>query len=141
MDAMHKTTVSFRIDDDKRQALDHIAKSLDRDRSAVINEAIGTYLDMQAWQQRHIEQALAETRQPGARFVEAWTGDKQRADKRRRLRERIDQCPYCNTQGFLELPSRGAASPSVRHCPHDPAQIERLMAGKAAVADERRRVL
>jgi predicted transcriptional regulator len=70
MDAMHKTTVSFRIDDDKRQALDHIAKSLDRDRSAVINEAIGTYLDMQAWQQRHIEQALAETRQPGARFVE-----------------------------------------------------------------------
>ena len=70
MDAMNKTTVSFRIDDDKRQALDHIAKSLDRDRSAVINEAIGTYLDMQAWQQRHIEQALAETRQPGARFVE-----------------------------------------------------------------------
>ena len=70
MDAMNKTTVSFRIDDDKRQALDHIAKSLDRDRSAVINEAIGRYLDMQAWQQRHIEQALAEARQPGARFVE-----------------------------------------------------------------------
>jgi predicted transcriptional regulator len=70
MDAMNKTTVSFRIDDDKRQALDHIAKSLDRDRSAVINEAIGTYLDMQVWQQRHIEQALAEARQPGARFVE-----------------------------------------------------------------------
>lgn len=75
------------------------------------------------------------------RFVEAWKGDKQRADKRRQVRERIDQCAYCNAQGFLELPSRGAASPSVSHCPHDPAQIERMMAGKAAVADERRRVL
>jgi predicted transcriptional regulator len=70
MDTMSKSTVTFRIDDDKRKALDTIAKNLERDRSAVINEAIGTYLDMQAWQQRHIEQALAEARQPRARFVE-----------------------------------------------------------------------
>ena len=70
MDTMSKSSVTFRIDDDKRQALDHIARSLERDRSAVINEAIGTYLDMQAWQERHIEQALAEARQPEARFVE-----------------------------------------------------------------------
>lgn len=70
MDAMSKTSLTFRLDTTKREALDQIAKSLERDRTAVLNEAIDAYLDTQAWQRRHIEQALAEARSPEARVVD-----------------------------------------------------------------------
>jgi predicted transcriptional regulator len=39
--------ISFRIEPNKVAELDSIAKSLDRDRSHVLNEAVESYLDQQ----------------------------------------------------------------------------------------------
>lgn len=39
--------ISFRIEPDKVAELDAIAKSLDRDRSHLLNEAVESYLDQQ----------------------------------------------------------------------------------------------
>ena len=57
---MSKTTVTFRIDEAKRQALDRLAEAMDRDRSYVLNEAVTAYLEAQAWQLRHIEEGLRQ---------------------------------------------------------------------------------
>jgi predicted transcriptional regulator len=59
-DLMSKETVSFRIEVEKRAALDEVAEILDRDRSAVINEAIDAYLELHHWQIEHIKQGLAD---------------------------------------------------------------------------------
>lgn len=40
--------------------MDELAAVLDRDRSAVINEAIDAYLDLHQWQVERIQRALAE---------------------------------------------------------------------------------
>jgi predicted transcriptional regulator len=40
--------------------VDELAAVLDRDRSAVINEAIDAYLDLHQWQVERIQRALAE---------------------------------------------------------------------------------
>jgi predicted transcriptional regulator len=55
---MTATTISFRTDLEKKEQLDKIAQSLDRDRSWVINEALSNYLDLQRWQQQQIEKGL-----------------------------------------------------------------------------------
>jgi predicted transcriptional regulator len=57
---MGKETISFQIESEKRAALDEVAAALERDRSAVINEALDAYLDLQDWQVEHIRRALAE---------------------------------------------------------------------------------
>jgi predicted transcriptional regulator len=57
---MSKETISFRIESDKRVAVDEVAAALDRDRSAIINEAIDAYLELHHWQVEHIRRALAE---------------------------------------------------------------------------------
>jgi predicted transcriptional regulator len=57
---MSKETVSFRIEVEKRAALDEVAEILERDRSAVINEAIEAYLELHHWQVEHIRRGLAE---------------------------------------------------------------------------------
>ncbi len=51
---MSKENVTFRLDAEKRNALDTIAAGLDRDRSYVINEAIALYLEMHQWQIQEI---------------------------------------------------------------------------------------
>jgi predicted transcriptional regulator len=55
-----KETISFRIEAAKRAAVDALAGALDRDRSAVINEAIDAYLELHHWQVEHIKRALTE---------------------------------------------------------------------------------
>jgi predicted transcriptional regulator len=55
-----RETVSFRIDPKKRMALDEIAEVLERDRSAVINEALDAYLELHHWQVEAIRRGLAE---------------------------------------------------------------------------------
>jgi predicted transcriptional regulator len=40
-------TISFRIAPEKVSQLDRLAKSMDRDRSYLLNEAVGNYLDEQ----------------------------------------------------------------------------------------------
>ncbi len=57
---MRRQTITFRLDDDKRKALDALASGLDRDRSYVINEAIRSYLEIYRWQVDHIRQGMRE---------------------------------------------------------------------------------
>lgn len=40
--------------------MDELAAALDRDRSAIINEAINAYLELHHWQVEHIKRALIE---------------------------------------------------------------------------------
>jgi predicted transcriptional regulator len=57
---MDKQTISFRLDTDKVEALDEVAKSLDRDRTYVLNEAVRNYLEVQQWQIEHIKAGLRQ---------------------------------------------------------------------------------
>jgi predicted transcriptional regulator len=59
-DAMTKETISFRIDRDKKTALDGVAAEIDRDRSYVINEAVDAYLEVRRWQLGHIREGLRQ---------------------------------------------------------------------------------
>jgi predicted transcriptional regulator len=60
---MDKQTVSFRLDEDKVEALDTLAEVLDRDRTYLLNEAVAAYLEVQRW---HIEQIERGIRQADA---------------------------------------------------------------------------
>jgi predicted transcriptional regulator len=52
-------SITFRTAQQKREALDRIAKNMDRDRSYILNEAIDYYLELHDWQLRQLEQGLA----------------------------------------------------------------------------------
>jgi RHH-type transcriptional regulator, rel operon repressor / antitoxin RelB len=52
--------VTFRIDDDKLEFLDQLAKSQDRDRSYIINQAVENYLEIKRWHHEQIRQAIAD---------------------------------------------------------------------------------
>jgi predicted transcriptional regulator len=55
-----KETISFRIEREKKTALDGTAAELDRDRSYVINEAVDAYLEVRRWQLEHIREGLRQ---------------------------------------------------------------------------------
>ncbi len=55
-----KSLISFRLDNKKKDALDSIAKSLDRDRSFVIDEAIKAYLELNDWMLMHIDEGIRD---------------------------------------------------------------------------------
>lgn len=57
---MTKATLSFRTDEDIRNRLDRLAEARRRDRSFLINEAIDQYLDLQDWQEKRIQEGIAE---------------------------------------------------------------------------------
>jgi RHH-type rel operon transcriptional repressor/antitoxin RelB len=57
---MSRETISFRLESEKREALDAVASALDRDRTYVINEAIEAYLDVHRWQMGHIREGLRQ---------------------------------------------------------------------------------
>lgn len=52
--------VTFRMDDDKLEFLDKLAKTMDRDRSHLIKEAVENYLDVKRWHIEQIEKAVAD---------------------------------------------------------------------------------
>ncbi|MDQ2949545.1 MAG: ribbon-helix-helix protein, CopG family [Acidobacteriota bacterium] len=52
--------LSFRTEELTRDELDQLAKTLDRNRNWVINEAIAGYLELYRWQIEEIDQGLAE---------------------------------------------------------------------------------
>ncbi len=60
MSANEKQVVSitFKTEQQKREALDQIAQDMDRDRSYILNEAINNYLDLYHWQVRQIEKGI-----------------------------------------------------------------------------------
>lgn len=57
---MGKSTITFRLETAKREALDTIAEINDRNRSYVLNEAIEAYLDIHEWQVEHIKKGLRQ---------------------------------------------------------------------------------
>ena len=57
---MPKTSITFRTDVARREALDVLAASQQRNRSFLINEALDHYLEVQRWQIEHIKKGLAE---------------------------------------------------------------------------------
>jgi len=57
---MEKQTISFRLESDKVDALDTLAKALDRDRTYLLNEAVSAYLDVQQWQLEHIKDSIKQ---------------------------------------------------------------------------------
>ena len=57
---MAQQTISFRLEDKKKNALDAIETALDRDRSYVLNEAIDAYLEVHLWQVAHIEEGIRQ---------------------------------------------------------------------------------
>lgn len=57
---MARENVTFRLDSEKRAALDAIAAGMDRDRSYVLNEAISLYLEMHRWQIQEIQKGIEE---------------------------------------------------------------------------------
>jgi predicted transcriptional regulator len=57
---MEKQTISFRLDSDKVDALDVLAKALDRDRTYLLNEAVAVYLDVQQWQLEHLKASIKQ---------------------------------------------------------------------------------
>ncbi len=56
---MSKETITFRIEAEKREALDAIAALMDRARSYVLNEAISAYLEVNQWQIEHIQEGIS----------------------------------------------------------------------------------
>jgi predicted transcriptional regulator len=52
--------LSFRTEEETREALDRVAAQMDRNRNWVINQAIQDYLNLQAWQSEQIEKGIAD---------------------------------------------------------------------------------
>lgn len=57
---MPRQTITFRLDKNKKEALDVIAAGLDRDRSYILNEAVTSYLEIYQWQIDHIKEGLRQ---------------------------------------------------------------------------------
>ena len=60
MSSIESSAVTLHLDTEKREALDSIARSMNRDRNAVIDEAIDTYLDLHRWQVAHVNEGLRQ---------------------------------------------------------------------------------
>jgi predicted transcriptional regulator len=63
-------------------ALDVLAKALDRDRTYLLNEAVAAYLDMQQWQLEHLKKSIQQA--DAGRFVKHQEVKKMAAGWRRR---------------------------------------------------------
>jgi len=59
---MTKQTITFRTESSKKSMLDDLASSLQKDRSAILNQAIDMMLDVYNWQNQHINQGLQEAK-------------------------------------------------------------------------------
>jgi predicted transcriptional regulator len=52
--------ITFRTEPEKRDELDQLAKSLDRDRSYLLNQAVEQYLELHRWQIEQVEKGIAD---------------------------------------------------------------------------------
>jgi predicted transcriptional regulator len=55
-----KETISFRIESERREKLDTLARQLETDRSTLIDDAIRVYLEFNAWFIKEVEKGLEE---------------------------------------------------------------------------------
>jgi predicted transcriptional regulator len=53
-------TVTIRVDAETKQRLDQLAKATERTRSYLMAEAIRQYIELNEWQIREIQEAIAE---------------------------------------------------------------------------------
>jgi predicted transcriptional regulator len=58
--SMPSSTINIRVDATKRDRLDALAEVTGRSRNFLISEAIGRYLDDEAWQIGKIQEGLAD---------------------------------------------------------------------------------
>jgi predicted transcriptional regulator len=54
------TSLSFRVPEETAKRLDALAEATDRPRSWLLEQALESYLEVQAWQVEHIRQGLAD---------------------------------------------------------------------------------
>lgn len=59
----NQRTISFRLDEEKIEALDGLAESVDRDRSYLLNEAVTNYLELQLYHASLIKEGLKAVRE------------------------------------------------------------------------------
>jgi predicted transcriptional regulator len=59
---MEKVNVTVRLEKEAVEFLDTLAKSLDRDRSYLIKEAVESFISLHRWQIEEIHKALAEAK-------------------------------------------------------------------------------
>ena len=57
-----KIKVSVSIDRENREAIDRLAEREDRDRSYLINQAVGSYLARRRWEEAHIKEGLGQAK-------------------------------------------------------------------------------
>jgi RHH-type transcriptional regulator, rel operon repressor / antitoxin RelB len=60
-----KEIVSVSLDRTYREELDKMGKRLERDRSYLVNEAVGSYLARLRWEEEHIKEGLRQARAGG----------------------------------------------------------------------------
>ena len=59
----NQRTISFRLDEEKIEALDGLAESVDRDRSYLLNEAVSNYLELHEYHASLIKEGLKAVRE------------------------------------------------------------------------------
>ena len=57
---MNRETISFRLETGKKEKLDAVAATLDRDRSYLLNQAVDAYLEVHHWQIEHIRKGIRQ---------------------------------------------------------------------------------
>jgi predicted transcriptional regulator len=57
---MSRESITFSLEQDKRESLDRLATSLSQDRNDVLNAAIDLYLETQDWHLHEIRHSLQE---------------------------------------------------------------------------------
>jgi predicted transcriptional regulator len=82
------TSLSFRVSEETAERLDALAEATDRPRSWLLEQALDSYLDVQAWQVEHIRQGLADLEagrtvphEEVAEWLKSWGGTKKRSHK------------------------------------------------------------
>jgi predicted transcriptional regulator len=82
------TSLSFRVSEEAAERLDALAEATDRPRSWLLEQALDSYLEVQAWQVEHIRQGLADLEagrtvphEEVAEWLKSWGGAKKRSRK------------------------------------------------------------
>ena len=72
---MSKESIGFRIESERRVALDELANAMNRDRTTLINEAIEAYLELHHWQVELITKRLvaADAGEEGVEHAEVFS--------------------------------------------------------------------
>ena len=57
-----KVAVSVSLDLENREGIDKLAARLDRDRSYLVNEAVGRFIARMRWEEEHIKEGLRQAK-------------------------------------------------------------------------------